>query len=94
MTRSASPRRSEVARGAVDALAAEPTDEAIGDALFALVNVARRAKVDPELALRSSTARFRGHLEAAAALAALHGESWDDLDPERQLALYMQSRAR
>ena len=33
---------------------------AVGDALFSLVSVARKLKVDPELALRASAARFRG----------------------------------
>ena len=83
----------DVARGAVEALAAAPTDEAIGDALFALVDVARKAKVDPELALRSSAGRFRAHVEAAAARAASAGEAWDDLDGERRLAFYLRSRA-
>ena len=40
-------------------------DEAVGDALYALVAAARRAGVDPEAALRGATARAR---DAAAAL--------------------------
>jgi MazG family protein len=35
----------------------------IGDALFGLVDEARRRRVDPELALRAATHRFRGRLE-------------------------------
>ena len=38
--------------------------------LFAAVNVARKLKVDPELALRASSERFQGRVEAAAELAA------------------------
>ncbi len=38
-------------------------DDAIGDALFALVAAARVAKVDPEAALRASAARFRAQVE-------------------------------
>jgi MazG family protein len=34
----------------------------LGDALFALVAVARKLHVDPELALRAAAARFRGRL--------------------------------
>jgi MazG family protein len=34
----------------------------LGDALFALVDVARRMRVDPELALRAATHRFRERL--------------------------------
>ena len=41
----------------------------VGDVLFAAVNVARKLKVDPELALRASRERFRGRVEAAAELA-------------------------
>ncbi len=39
-------------------LGADGSDAAVGAALFALVSVARRAGVDPETALRVSTARF------------------------------------
>src|SRR3954452_14679895 len=37
----------------------------VGDVLFAAVNVARKLKVDPELALRAASDRFRGRVEAA-----------------------------
>ena len=54
---------------------AEPQDRAapelrdaaeawLGDALFALVDVARRLRVDPELALRAATHRFRDQFES------------------------------
>jgi XTP/dITP diphosphohydrolase/tetrapyrrole methylase family protein/MazG family protein/ATP diphosphatase len=66
----------------------------VGDLLFAAVNVARKLRVDPELALRSSTARFQGRVEAAAALARGEGAEWDDLTPERQLGYYAQVRLR
>ena len=45
----------------------------VGDVLFAAVNVARKLKVDPELALRASSERFQGRVEAAAELAARDG---------------------
>ena len=64
----------------------------VGDVLFAAVNVARKLKVDPELALRAATDRFRGRIEAAEALAARAGESWNDLRPEQQLGYYAQAR--
>src|ERR1700754_2309442 len=41
----------------------------LGDVLFAAVNVARKLKLDPELALRASTDRFRDRVEAAEAMA-------------------------
>jgi len=64
----------------------------VGDVLFAAVNVARKLKVDPELALRAAADRFRGRVEGAAGLAASDGADWDDLDPGAQLAYYARSR--
>jgi nucleoside triphosphate diphosphatase len=75
--------------------AAETPDDQyheLGDLLFAAVNVARKLKVDPELALRSAAERFRGRVTAAGDLAASEGGSWDDLPPEQQLAYYARAR--
>ena len=75
--------------------AAEGRDEAfheIGDVLFAAVNLARKLKVDPELALRGAADRFRGRVEQAADLAAGDGADWQDLGPEAQLAYYARAR--
>jgi nucleoside triphosphate diphosphatase len=47
--------------------------EEVGDLLFAAVNVARRLNVDPELALRWMSDRFRERVERAAELAAADG---------------------
>ena len=63
-----------------------------GDVLFAAVNVARKLKVDPELALRAAADRFRGRVRAAEGLAASEGADWNDLDSEAQLALYARAR--
>jgi len=41
----------------------EAADRWIGEALFALVDLARRLRVDPELALRASANRFRDRVE-------------------------------
>jgi MazG family protein len=49
--------------------------EEVGDVLFAAVNVARRLNVDPELALRWMSDRFRERVGRAAELAA--GEGFD-----------------
>ena len=62
----------------------------VGDLLFAVANVARKLKVDPELALRASSGRFRDRVAAAEALAIAGGEQWADLSFERQLGLYAQ----
>jgi MazG family protein len=64
----------------------------LGDVLFAAVNVARKLKVDPELALRSASERFRGRVEAGAELAARAGRTWQDLTPDEQLAFYARAR--
>ncbi len=75
--------------------AAEGSEERfheVGDVLFAAVNVARKLKVDPELALRAASDRFRGRVESAEALAARDGAAWQDLDPGRQLGYYAQAR--
>ena len=64
----------------------------VGDVLFAAVNLARKLKVDPELALRAAADRFRGRVEAAADLAARSGRDWNDLGPNTQLGYYAQAR--
>jgi nucleoside triphosphate diphosphatase len=65
-----------------------PPDERVaselGDVLFALVNVARRLNVDPELELRRASSRFVGRVERAEELAAERGEAWAELELERQ----------
>jgi MazG family protein len=60
----------------------------VGDVLFAVVNVARRLNVDPELALRAATGRFRARVEAAERLAAEHGENWAELPLPEQDRYY------
>jgi nucleoside triphosphate diphosphatase len=64
----------------------------VGDVLFAAVDVARKLRVDPELALRAAADRFRGRVEGAAELAARNGRDWEDLRPEEQLGYYTQAR--
>lgn len=64
----------------------------LGDVLFAAVNVARKLHVDPELALRSASGRFRGRVEGAAAFAAADGRAWDELSTDEQLGYYVRAR--
>jgi nucleoside triphosphate diphosphatase len=64
----------------------------VGDVLFAAVNVARKLKVDPELALRAAADRFRGRVQGAADLATEDGADWQDLGPEAQLSYYARAR--
>src|SRR5690349_1669895 len=64
----------------------------LGDVLFAAVNVARKLKVDPELALRASSTRFRERVEAAEELAKSHGAKWEELDADTQVSYYAKAR--
>ncbi len=64
----------------------------LGDVLFAAVNVGRKMALDPELALRAASERFRGRVQAGVDLAASHGEDWTDLSTDQQLAFYMRAR--
>ena len=86
----------EAVRGELDELeAADGREERfheVGDVLFAAVNLARKLKVDPELALRAAADRFRGRVEDAEGLAASQGKDWNDLGPDDQLALYARAR--
>ncbi len=65
----------------------------VGDLLFAAVNIARKLRVDPELALRAAADRFRTRVSAGSELAASEGRSWNDLPPDEQLAYYARARA-
>ncbi len=65
----------------------------VGDVLFAAVNVARKLRVDPELALRAAADRFRTRVQQADDLAASENQNWNDLAPDQQLAYYRRARA-
>ncbi len=60
----------------------------LGDVLFAGVNAARRLNVDPELALREATRRFRLRVEAAERLAAGEGRAFANLPLDEQDRLF------
>jgi MazG family protein len=60
----------------------------LGDLLFAAVNVARKLHVDPELALRAATDRFRGRVEGGEQLATADGRRWSELSLDEQLTYY------
>ena len=62
--------------------------EELGDMLFAAVNVSRRVNVDPELALRAASKRFRERVERAQESAAAAGESFVELSLERKDAYF------
>jgi MazG family protein len=73
--------------GGPDRLAAE-----LGDLLFAVVNLARKLKVDPELALRGSAFRFRERVEAAARFAGDDGLAFESMGLDEQEAYYQQAK--
>jgi MazG family protein len=78
-----------------EVLAAEGREERfeeVGDLLFAVVNIARKLRVDPELALRAASDRFRDRVTTGSELAALEGRSWNDLRPDEQLSYYLRAR--
>jgi XTP/dITP diphosphohydrolase/tetrapyrrole methylase family protein/MazG family protein/ATP diphosphatase len=83
-------------RDELDELAAAETREErfseVGDLLFAVVGVARKLSVDPELALRAAAERFRSRVTAGTELAASEGRRWNDLGPDEQLAYYARAR--
>jgi len=62
--------------------------EELGDVLFAAVNVARRVNVDPELALRAMTQRFRDRVERAEGRAAAEGKAFVELSLEEKDAYF------
>jgi XTP/dITP diphosphohydrolase/tetrapyrrole methylase family protein/MazG family protein/ATP diphosphatase len=86
----------ETVRDELDELEAARTREEefheVGDLLFSTVNVARKLKVDPELALRAASERFRSRVLSAADLAASEGADWKDLDPDAQVIYYARAR--
>lgn len=61
-------------------LRAEPSEEELGDLLFAVVNVARHLGLEPEAALRVATAKFCARFAGVEALAAERGLTLSDLD--------------
>ncbi|MHB1413501.1 MAG: nucleoside triphosphate pyrophosphohydrolase [Thermoleophilia bacterium] len=91
-----------------EALAAEPPEKEgtdkkrgpetaayheIGDVIFAVVNLSRKLRIDPELALRSAAGRFQKRVETAAALAQAGGEDFSGLSLARQEEYYQRAKA-
>lgn len=64
----------------------------VGDVLFAVVNLARKLRVDPELALRSAALRFQQRVEQAQSLAAAEGHEFTGLSLDRQEEYYQRAK--
>ena len=77
----------ELRTGDEEAVAGE-----VGDLLFAVVNLARKLKVDPELALRGSALRFRQRVEEAARIAGSEGRVFEDLELDEQESYYKHAK--
>lgn len=70
----------EIAEVLADRDVPERAAAEIGDLLFSVVNLARRLDVDPEQALRGSSARFERRFRAMEQVGSLSGLSLDELD--------------
>jgi len=64
----------------------------VGDLLFAVVNVARKAGVDPELALRAASQRFERRVCGAERLAATEDREWAKLSLDEQESYYQRAK--
>jgi ATP diphosphatase len=60
----------------------------IGDLLFVAANLARRLKIDPEVALRQANSKFERRFRAMEALAANRGYDFSQLDLNAQEDLW------
>jgi MazG family protein len=59
----------------MEGAASERVEEEIGDLLFAVVNLARFLRIDPEARLRIATEKFRGRFDRVAAMLREQGRS-------------------
>lgn len=62
----------------MDVAAPERISEEIGDLLFAVVNLARFLRIDPEARLRIATEKFRGRFDRVAAMLGERGRSVEE----------------
>jgi uncharacterized protein YabN with tetrapyrrole methylase and pyrophosphatase domain len=77
---------------AVSTLVAHPGHHEVGVALFAVVDAARRHGIDPEAALRGTSAAFRTRFVAVEAAAVAAGAELTALSPEELGALWEDAR--
>jgi ATP diphosphatase len=65
-------------------------EEEMGDLLFAAVNLARKLKVDPEVALRRATHKFSSRFRAVERLAGERGIAMENAPLEQLDALWVE----
>lgn len=75
-------------RAAIESGDADAVEDEVGDMLFVLANLARKAGVDPETALRRANAKFERRFRGIEALLAARGRSLDAADLDEMEALW------
>jgi tetrapyrrole methylase family protein/MazG family protein len=75
-----------------DAQSAREVEGEIGDVLFAAVNLARFLKVDPEIALKRTNAKFASRFREMERMAAARGRKLADVPREEMEALWNQAK--
>jgi MazG family protein len=75
-----------------DAQSARQVEEEIGDVLFAAVNLARFLKVDPEIALKRTNAKFSARFREMERVATASGRKLAEVPREQMEALWEQAK--
>ena len=70
----------------------EAVEDEVGDLMFALANLARHLKVDPEVALRRCNAKFERRFRAIEAALAADGRKPDDASLEEMEVLWQRAK--
>ena len=72
---------------------ADRIEDELGDVLFAVANLARKAELDADAALRRTNLKFERRFRAMEAAAAADGRRFDELDLEAQEALWQRVKS-
>lgn len=80
--------RTEIDRDA----AVERLEDELGDLLFAVTNLARHLKIDPDSALRRTNAKFEARFQAIEVALAKEGRSIEDADLEEMERLWQAAK--
>jgi len=71
----------------------DAVEDEMGDLLFVCANLARRLRIDPEVALRRANAKFERRFRAMEALAASRSDDFSDLSLDQQEDLWKEVKA-